>query len=464
MVRDRLSNGILCVLVTLFALGLALGAPPATAQEPPAAEAEAPPAPAEAPPAEEGEEDPAPEFPAELTDPSGDLDHFKLRLIPLTADQLATLAGEWLAIVQAKTDEVVEEQIRINSSGSDENEEEAAREELTNLTEERRDLFDRYTEVVDAWELKGGDPAAITGFRTYRGSIIVEETRNTDWRTLLAQAFEWTTDPDGGIALAKRAGILLASFIGLVIVARLVRMIVRRWAGHIPNVSKLLAAFAALIAYWLTLAIGLMVVLGALGVNITPLFALVGGASFILAFAMQDTLSNLAAGAMIMINHPFDEGDSVDIGGVAGTVKQVSLVSTTVVTPDNQIVVVPNSSVWGNVITNSTASDTRRVDLTFSVPDSIPISKGQAALEHVVIAHPLVLTDPEPTIRANELADGAVKFIVQPWVRSGDYQTVYWDLTSQAKDAIDRAGKDTPDTKPQEPATASAAEPAPQPT
>jgi small conductance mechanosensitive channel len=183
-----------------------------------------------------------------------------------------------------------------------------------------------------------------------------------------------------------------------------------------------------------------MVVLAALGVNVTPLFALVGGASFILAFAMQNTLGNLAAGLMIMINRPFDEGDYVSVGGVAGTVRNVSIVSTTVVTPDNQIVVVPNSSVWGNVITNATASETRRVDLVFGVPIDASVEKTQAVLEETVRANPLVLAEPEPIVRVNELSDSTVKFVVRPWTRSGDYWTVYWDLTRRVKENLQRAG------------------------
>jgi small conductance mechanosensitive channel len=240
--------------------------------------------------------------------------------------------------------------------------------------------------------------------------------------------------------------VVLASFLGLLIVARLVRRIVHHWTGRIPNFSKLLAAFVALAAYWLTLAFGLIVVLAALSVNVTPMFALVGGASFILAFAMQDTLGNLAAGLMIMINRPFDEGDIVDIGGVSGTVRNVSIVSTTVVTPDNQVVVVPNSSVWGNVITNSTASETRRVDLTFGVSYETPIARAQEELEKAVAAHPLVLKEPEPVVRVQALTDSGVEFIVRPWTKSEDYWTVYWDLTRQVKDALDRAGMEEVET------------------
>ncbi|PKP64621.1 MAG: mechanosensitive ion channel family protein, partial [Alphaproteobacteria bacterium HGW-Alphaproteobacteria-8] len=200
----------------------------------------------------------------------------------------------------------------------------------------------------------------------------------------------------------------------------------------------------AMVAYWVVLSMGLLVVLSGLGIDISPVFALIGGASFILAFALQDTLGNLAAGLMIMINRPFDEGDYVDVGGVAGTVKSVSIVSTTVATPDNQVIIIPNSKVWGNVITNVTTSQTRRVDLVFGIAYEDSIEQAQEVLEQVVTAHPLVLRDPAPVVRVNELADSSVNFVVRPWVKGGDYWTVYWDLTRQVKEAFDVAGISIP--------------------
>ncbi len=298
--------------------------------------------------------------------------------------------------------------------------------------------------MIDSWEKKGGDPAAIATFRAYRNSIIVEETRAADWKTLAGQAMNWVTDQNGGVRLGIRIAVIVVSFIALLAVARIVRRISRRWVTHIPNLSKLLQAFVVVLIYWLVIAFGLMVVLSALGVDITPVFALIGGASFIMAFALQDTLGNLASGLMIMINRPFDEGDYVDIGGVAGTVKAVSIVSTTVTTPDNQVIVVPNSKVWGNVITNVTASETRRVDLSFGISYEDSIEKAQRVIEETVAAHPLVLKEPEPVIRVNELADSSVNFICRPWAKSSDYWAVYWDLLRQVKENFDAAGISIP--------------------
>ena len=132
------------------------------------------------------------------------------------------------------------------------------------------------------------------------------------------------------------------------------------------------------------------------------------------------------------------------VGGVGGVVKTVSIVATTVVTPDNQLIVIPNKNVWGNVITNVTASATRRVDLVFGISYQDSIPEAGKLIEEIVKAHPLVLDDPEPVIRVHELADSSVNFICRPWVRTSDYWSVYWDLTQQVKERFDAAGISIP--------------------
>ena len=205
------------------------------------------------------------------------------------------------------------------------------------------------------------------------------------------------------------------------------------------QISNLLQEFCVAAVYWVFLAIGLLFVLSAMGVNITPLYAMIGGASFILAFAFQDTLSNLANGLMIMINKPFDSGDYVDVGGVSGTVSSVSIVATKIVTPDNQIIMIPNKNVWGNTITNVTASKTRRVDLVFGISYEDEIPKALEVIEKTVRLHRKTLEEPEPLIRVNELAENSVNIICRPWAKTEDYWTVYWDLNHQMKEAFDSA-------------------------
>ncbi|MBK0398423.1 mechanosensitive ion channel family protein [Limibaculum sp. M0105] len=379
---------------------------------------------------------------AEVLDPDINPTELEHRLVPMTKDELAALTAEWLKIVKAKTEEVMAAQIAIDKTEG--TVEEAAREHLTDLVHARKALFDKYSKVIAAWEKKGGDPDAIEDFRAYRSAIIIEETRTADFQTLVAQAASWLASRDGGIQLGIDLSVIIGSLMGLVFFARVMRRFARRWIGHVPNLSKLLQAFLVTVVYWIVLAVGLMVVLSALGIDISPVFALIGGASFILAFAFQDTLGNLASGLMIMVNRPFDEGDYVDVGGVAGTVKAVSIVATTVVTPDNQVIVIPNKNVWGNVITNVTASDTRRVDLVFGISYEDSIPDARRVIEETVAAHPLVMKEPAPVIRVHELADSSVNFICRPWTKTVDYWAVYWDLMQQVKQAFDTAGISIP--------------------
>jgi small conductance mechanosensitive channel len=333
---------------------------------------------------------------------------------------------------------------RLEIRAAEGSEAEALRQERLALLEERGQVFEKFSTVISSFERKGGDPAEVAAMRGYISAVEIEGRSKLTLQEFADTFLEWLFSPDGGVGIGLRIAVIIGSLFGLLIVARIVRSWARRAFNRVQDVSKLLSGFLAMIVYWLTIAFGLMIVLAALGVDITPLFALVGGASFIIAFALQETLGNLAAGLMIMINRPFDEGDYVQVAGLGGTVKHVSVVSTTVTTPDNQVIVIPNSKVWGDVITNVTASDTRRVDLVFGIGYGDSIEAAQKVLEEVVANHPLILEEPAPVIRVSELADSSVNFIVRPWTQTGDYWTVYWDLQRAVKEAFDANGISIP--------------------
>ena len=413
-------------LALLFCLTVALPAQLFAQDEPPAETAEAS----------------SPAYPEGLDDPAIPLEELRLRLVPLTVEELTALAKAWRTNARDATLAVVERSLALRDA--DDNATEAEIEARDALLATRAGIFDKYGAVVASLEGKGGDPALIDSLRTYRSAITVEETATLEPGEIVGNVLEWLIHPEGGIQLALRIAVIVASLLGLLILARIVRAWARRTFRRVPNLSKLLQGFLAMVVYWLVIAVGLMVVLAALGVNITPLFALVGGASFIAAFALQDTLGNLAAGLMIMINRPFDEGDYVTVAGVGGTVNTVSVVSTKVTTPDNQVIVIPNSKVWGDIITNVTASETRRVDMVFGIGYEDSIEEGQRVLEEVIGNHPKVLADPAPVIRVNELGDSSVNFIARPWVRAEHYWDVYWDLTRQVKEAFDARGLTIP--------------------
>lgn len=381
-------------------------------------------------------------YPQGLDDPDIDLEELRLRLLPLTVEELIPLAQAWRDNARDATQVLVERtlqnrQAKAGTTG-------AEYQPRTGLLKKRKAIFEHFAAVVSGLEAKGGDPALIDRLRTYRNAITMQETANLTAKEITGNLRDWLVSSDGGVRLGLRIVIIIVSLFGLLIVARVVRSWARGLFDRIPNLSMLLRGFLTMVVYWLTVAVGLMIVLAALGVNITPLFALVGGATFIIAFAMQDTLGNLAAGLMIMINRPFDEGDYVTVAGVGGTVRKVSVVSTRVTTPDNQVIIIPNSKVWGDVITNVTASDTRRVDMVFGIGYEDSIEKAQTVLEQVVTAHPKVMSDPAPIVRVSQLAESSVNFIVRPWVKAEDYWSVHHDLTRQIKEAFDTHGLTIP--------------------
>jgi small conductance mechanosensitive channel len=189
---------------------------------------------------------------------------------------------------------------------------------------------------------------------------------------------------------------------------------------------------------------GVLVALSQMGVSLGPLLAGLGVAGFIVGFALQETLSNFASGVMILFYEPFDVGDAVEAGGVLGKVSHMSLVSTTILTFDNQTLIVPNRMIWGNVIKNINTQIQRRVDLTFGISYSDDIPRAEALLMEIVKAHPKVLPDPEPVVRLHELGDSSVNFVVRPWVLTTDYWDVYWDVTRTVKMRFDEVGISIP--------------------
>jgi small conductance mechanosensitive channel len=190
--------------------------------------------------------------------------------------------------------------------------------------------------------------------------------------------------------------------------------------------------------------IGILIALSQIGFSLGPVLTGLGIAGFVVGFALQDTLSNFASGMMILFYRPFDVGDVIDSDGIFGTVSEMSLVNTTILTFDNQTLIVPNSQIWGNVIKNLTAQTQRRVDLVFGIGYGEDIVKAEGVLKQILDDHEKILDDPKPLIKVHELGDSSVNFAVRPWVRTDDYWEVYWDITRSVKLKFDEAGISIP--------------------
>jgi small conductance mechanosensitive channel len=209
--------------------------------------------------------------------------------------------------------------------------------------------------------------------------------------------------------------------------------------------SQLLKRMLVSLASGSVLIIGFLIALSQLGFEIGPMLTGLGIAGFVLGFALQDTLANFASGIMILAYRPFDVEDLIECaGGVFGKVSQMNLVSTTILTIDNQTLIVPNGKIWGDVITNVTAQRVRRVDLVFGIGYADDIPKTEKVLTAILEEHPKVLDDPEFVVKVFELGDSSVNFVVRPWVATDDYWDVYWDVTREVKMAFDRDGISIP--------------------
>ncbi|MGI9331209.1 MAG: mechanosensitive ion channel domain-containing protein [Gammaproteobacteria bacterium] len=247
------------------------------------------------------------------------------------------------------------------------------------------------------------------------------------------------------VSFLVRAALLVVTLIAAWILARIVGAMVGRLLGaRRAGMSRLLRSMLVGLVSNLVLIIGVLVALSQLGISVGQLLAGVGIAGFIVGFALQDTLSNFASGVMILINRPFDEGDVVEAAGVNGTVQTMSLVSTVILTFDNQTLIVPNNKIWGDVIRNVTHQKTRRVDLVVRVGHGDDLDAAEALLLEIVMNDQRVLAEPEPNIRLHELADSSFDFIVRPWVKTEDYWGVYWDLTREIQRRLAAEGFKTP--------------------
>jgi small conductance mechanosensitive channel len=173
------------------------------------------------------------------------------------------------------------------------------------------------------------------------------------------------------------------------------------------------------------------------GIQTASFVAVIGAAGLAIGFALQGSLSNLAAGVMLIIFKPVKVGDYIEGGGDAGSVESVGIFITTLLTPDNKVVYIPNSTLTGGNITNYSAMDTRRVDMVFGIGYSDDIDKAKNVIQSVLNSDSRILKDPAPQVVVSELADSSVNFNVRPWVNTSDYWGVYFDTTEQIKKKFD---------------------------
>ena len=181
-----------------------------------------------------------------------------------------------------------------------------------------------------------------------------------------------------------------------------------------------------------------------LGIQTASFVAILGAAGFAIGFALKDSLGNFASGVMIMIFRPFKAGDFVDAGGTSGSVVEVGVFATVIKTGDNKKVIVSNTSITGNNITNYSAFPTRRIDMVFGIGYDDDIDKARSILQRVLSEDERILAEPAPVIALSELGESSVNFVCRPWVKTSDYWPVRWAVQERVKKAFDAEGVSIP--------------------
>jgi len=242
-------------------------------------------------------------------------------------------------------------------------------------------------------------------------------------------------------------GINIIMALMIFIIGRIVVNILTKVMGKLmikASVDETLVDFVKSIAHTVLLLFVIVASLNQLGVDTTSLVALLGAAGLAIGLSLQSSLQNFAAGVMLLLFKPFKTGDYVEAGGSSGVIQKVNIFTTTMHSPDNKEIIIPNGAIYNGNIINYSARDTRRIDLVFGIGYDDDIKKAKSILEKTVQADQRVLSDPSPTIAVSELADSSVNFVVRPWVKTPDYWDVLFDLTENIKLAFDENGISIP--------------------
>jgi len=239
-----------------------------------------------------------------------------------------------------------------------------------------------------------------------------------------------------GLDVVGALAILIIGWIAAGWVGRMVD----RGLGRVPNMDSTLRPFLSNIVRWTILAFVIVAVLNQFGVETTSIIAVLGAAGLAIGLALQGTLSNVAAGVMLLILRPFKVGDFVAAGSLSGTVVQIGLFTSELKTADGIYIMAPNSQIWNQVITNYGRNPTRRIDIQVGIAYDDDIDVAQKALQELMEGNDLVLKDPAPMTMVMALADSSVNINMRCWANTGDYWNALWALNKGAKAAVEGAG------------------------
>lgn len=243
----------------------------------------------------------------------------------------------------------------------------------------------------------------------------------------------------GKILLLALIIILIALFVG-----RLTRKIIERAVQKVPSLDQSVGSIFYSIARTFIWLFAVLIILDLFGFNTASLLTVLGAAGLAVGLAMKDSLSNIAAGLMLLLLRPYKVGDYVDCGSVSGTIKEMGLFTTTLSTPDGIFIAAPNSVIFGTPVKNYSRNDTRRVDITVGISYGDSLPQGIKILQSLMEKNAVILKDPAPQVLVADLADSSVNLTLRFWVPTAKYWDAYWEIKGQLKETIESAGLNIP--------------------
>ena len=266
-----------------------------------------------------------------------------------------------------------------------------------------------------------------------------------------AEAASSITDPSKWMEMLTEKGpdlaIQVLTAVAILLIGRFVAGAIRKGVKKVMTtrgVDPSLTGFIGSLVYFAIMAFTLIAVVDRFGVQTASFVAILGAAGFAVGMALQGTLGNFSSGVMLLLFRPFTAGDVIEAAGVKGKVVEIAIFSTTICTPDNVKIIVPNGALFGDTIKNFNGYDTRRVDMVMGIGYGADINKAMEILTDLAKNDSRVLDDPGTTIAVSELADSSVNIIFRPWVKSGDYWDLYYDMHKTVKETFDANGIDIP--------------------
>jgi small conductance mechanosensitive channel len=307
----------------------------------------------------------------------------------------------------------------------------------THLQSARTEVLDRFHVILEELDRKGGDSKS---YRKYIEAITKVDIDVKDIKGLGIRVISWLKSKEGGLRWASNIG----EFVGIVLASALVSQILGFVISKllkIFNISNLMRQFIVIVIKRGGIVVGVLLALTALEVSLAPVLAVLGGASFILAFALQSNLGNFASGLMLMVYKPFDIGDEVKIGSLWGWVDSITLANTRIKGFGGQFFTVPNNTVWGDTIENLTTTDTRKVKYSFKISfDDQDVTEVEKVLLDIFNSYPKILDKPAPSATVLEIKDGYITVVVSGSVKTNDFWDVSADIIRKIQTRFEQEG------------------------